>query len=205
MDFDESLRGVRAVIVLRAASYAAPRATVETLVAADLPIVEFTVTGAGALDAVEQARHVDGALVGAGSVTDSATATRCVDAGAEFVVSPVTATDVAETGVDVPVVLAGFTPTEVWTAWTATHRPVKVFPASVGGPDHLRAIAGPLPQIPLMPSGGVDTGNAADYLAAGAVAVNVGSAVAPSGELEAGDTDEIARRAARLRAVVDRQ
>ncbi|MDP8931499.1 MAG: bifunctional 4-hydroxy-2-oxoglutarate aldolase/2-dehydro-3-deoxy-phosphogluconate aldolase [Actinomycetota bacterium] len=203
MDFDQAIRRHRAVVVLRAARYSDPRRVVETLVEAGLPVVEFTLTGENALVSVEQATRVPGALVGAGSVLNTSAARRCVDAGAAFLVSPVAAVEVAAMKPGIAVVLAGFTPTEILTAWNATRHAVKLFPASTGGPDHLRAIAAPLPEVPLMPSGGVGPGNVGDYLAAGAVAINVGSAVAPSQTLEAGDTDDLRRRARNLRAVLD--
>jgi 2-dehydro-3-deoxyphosphogluconate aldolase/(4S)-4-hydroxy-2-oxoglutarate aldolase len=101
------------------------------------------------------------------------------------------------------VIHAGLTPSEVWDAWQLTGMPVKVFPASIGGPDYLRSLAGPMPQVPLMPSGGVDADNVAAFLEAGAVAVNVGGSLCSPAALEQGDLDTIASRADTLRRAID--
>lgn len=145
MDLDEELHRVRAIIVLRAARYVGPQDVVGALVGEGFPIVEFTLTGGNALDAIEQTAETPGAVVGAGSVTTVPDAQRCIDAGARFLVSPVTAVELADLRAQVPVLLAGFTPSEIHAAWVATGSPVKLFPASSGGIGHLRAIAGPLP------------------------------------------------------------
>lgn len=203
MELSQVIADVGVVVVLRADHYTEPAGIARTLVDAGLPAVEFTLTGANALDAIAAASTVDGAVVGAGSVLDVSAARRCTDAGAAFVVSPVTATEITVAQFALPIVLAGFSPTEVLAAWHHTGQTVKLFPASTGGPGHLKAVLSPLPEVPIMPSGGVDAGNVADYFAAGAAAVNVGSAVAPSTALETGDLDELRRRAEGLRAAVD--
>jgi 2-dehydro-3-deoxyphosphogluconate aldolase/(4S)-4-hydroxy-2-oxoglutarate aldolase len=102
-----------------------------------------------------------------------------------------------------PVLLGGRTPTELYRAWTLTGAPVKLFPAQLDGPGYVRALRGPMPDLALLPSGGIDAGNAGEYLRAGAVAVNVGGALCPPDLLVAGDADELTRRARDLRAALD--
>lgn len=204
LDLDAAIDDVGAVVVLRAPRYADPVGVVRTLVGAGLPLIEFTLTGDNALEAITEACDVDGAIVGVGSVIDVVAANAAVEAGAAFVVSPVGALEVAQADVGAPVVLAGFTPTEVLAAWNATGRTVKLFPAASGGPGHVSSVLGPLPQVRVMVSGGVDEESLGDYLAAGAVAVNVGSAVAPAQVLRDGDFEELERRARRFRDALDR-
>lgn len=197
------LRRERAVAVVRAPHYAHGALIAAALARSGVSIVEFTLTGDNALDAITQARGETDAIVGAGSVVDSASARRAVDAGAQFVVCPAGVRGVVGTEVSVPVLLAGFTSTEVLAAHELTGAPVKVFPASVGGPSYLRALSAPLPQVDLMPSGGVDVSNAADYLRAGAVAVNIGGSLCPVEAVTSGDADTLTRRAKDLRAAID--
>lgn len=204
-DFVDRLRRRRVVAVLRAPTYGDGRTITSALASGGIDLVEFTLTGSNALKAIEQAATVDGALVGAGSVLSADDARRAVDAGAQFLVCPARIREVVEAvdGLDVPVVLAGLTPSEVLEAHGLTGGPVKLFPAGLGGPSYVRSVAAPLPGIPLMPSGGVDTGNIADYLTAGAVAVNVGSSLCPVAALEAADAEVLESRARRLRDAVD--
>ena len=101
-------------------------------------------------------------------------------------------------------VLGAFTPTEILEAYRLTGGPVKLFPSSIGGVAYLRAVAAPMPHVPLMPSGGVDETNLGEFLAAGAVAVNLGSSLCPVAAVTNGDADELERRAVRAhRAVVE--
>ncbi len=192
----------RVVAVVRAGRYAAAADLARVLAEHELTVVEFTLTGENALDAVSEAREVEGVVVGAGTILSVDDARRALDAGAQFLVAPIGSPDLVAAAGATPVVLAGFTPSEVWEAWQATHSPVKVFPASVGGPGYLTALHGPMPDVPLLPSGGIDETNARDYLAAGAIAVNIGSALCPADALEQGDLDRIAERAAVVRAAV---
>ena len=133
-----------------------------------------------ALDALAAAvRHCDGSemVVGAGTVLTLEAARRAVDAGASFLVAPHLEPDVVEwaAGQGVPMFPGAATPTEVLGAWRAGAAAVKVFPASSLGPAFIRELRGPLPDIPLLPTGGVSVQNAADYIEAGAVAVGMGS------------------------------
>jgi len=201
--FGARLRQDRVVAVVRAPRYADGRIIADGLAAGGVSIVEFTLTGENALEAIEQARALEGVVVGAGSVLDAATARRAVEAGAQFVVSPARIPEVARAVSTVPVVLAGFTASEVLEAHRLTGSPVKLFPASLGGPAYVRALATPMPHLPLMPSGGVEASNAAGYLRAGAVAVNVGGKLCPVEAVASGDAAELTRRAAELRKALD--
>ena len=118
-------------------------------------------------------------LVGAGTILDAETARTVQLAGAEFLVTPTVDSGVIETAnrYGTPVATGAFTPTEALRAYEAGADFVKVFPAKTGGPDHVAALGGPLPQIPLVPTGGVGPENAGKYVEAGAVAVGVGSAI----------------------------
>lgn len=185
----------RIIAVLRASRVNRPLELVEGLARGGVAVIEFTLTAENALDAIREVRDTEGVVVGAGSVLDAEAAHAAIDAGARFLVSPVGMPEVVEAAGDVPVILAGYTPGEVWMSWRTTGEPVKLFPASVGGPAYLRSLRDPMPQVPLIPAGGVDSANAADYLQAGAVAVFVGGWLCPPAALVQGDGRELERRA----------
>ena len=135
----------------------------------------------------------DAALVGAGSVLDAATARAAILAGARFIFSPVLSVDVIEMAhrYDCVAVPGALTPTEILTAWSAGADVVKVFPATSVGPSYLKDIHGPLPQVKLTPTGGVDLTTAADWIKAGAVALGVGSALVRKDLISGGKWDEL--------------
>lgn len=193
-----ALEEMPVVAVARAPRYGDGLEIARGLVAGGIRVVEFTLTGAGALDAIERAREAEAAVVGAGSVTDLFSARRAIAAGAQFLVCPAHVAEVAELNSEVPVMLAGLTPTELLSAWRLTGMPVKLFPAELLGPEKLRAVLAPMPWLPLVPSGGIDESNAGAYLAAGALAVNVGSALCPPDALVAADREMLAGKAQRL-------
>ena len=143
--------------------------------------IEVTMTVPGAIDAIKEFKSVvkDEVLVGAGTVLDPETARAVILAGAEFVVSPTLNLEVIEVcrRYSKIVIPGTFTPTEILTAWEAGADIVKVFPATVGGPQYFRDIKGPLPQIRLMPTGGVNLENTPDFIRAGAVAVAAGTSL----------------------------
>ncbi|MFB6168066.1 MAG: bifunctional 4-hydroxy-2-oxoglutarate aldolase/2-dehydro-3-deoxy-phosphogluconate aldolase [Haloferacaceae archaeon] len=181
--------------------------TARALARGGVGAVELTADAPGAVDALGAVRTDltdDEVLVGAGTVMDAATASRAVDAGADFVVAPHLDTATVETCNRYGVVcLPGvLTPTEAVRAVEAGADGVKVFPAATVGPDHLAALKGPLPQIPLVPTGGVDTENAGDYLAAGATAVGAGSALVDADAAASGDFDAVETRAREFVAAV---
>jgi 2-dehydro-3-deoxyphosphogluconate aldolase/(4S)-4-hydroxy-2-oxoglutarate aldolase len=143
--------------------------------------IEVTMTVPGAVDAIKEFKSIvkDKVLVGAGTVLDPETARAVILAGAEFVVSPTLNLGVIEVcrRYSKIVIPGTFTPTEILTAWEAGADIVKVFPATLGGPQYLRDIRGPLPQIRLMPTGGVNLENTPDFIRAGAVAVAAGTSL----------------------------
>lgn len=144
-----------------------------------ITVVEITMTVPNALEVLRRVRESmgDKLLLGAGTVLDPETARAALLAGAEYLVAPTVNTDVIRLcqRYDKIIMPGGFTPTEILTAWEAGADIVKVFPADVGGPGFLKAIHGPLPQIRLMPTGGVDLDTAKSFLDAGACCLGVGS------------------------------
>jgi len=142
-----------------------------------LNCVEITMTTPGALRAIEEtSEELTGVIMGAGTVLDATTARQAILAGAKFLVTPTVELDVIETArrYGVVVIAGAMTPTEILTAWEAGADMVKVFPASVLGPSYLKAVRGPLPQIQLVPTGGITADNAGDFIKAGAVMVCAG-------------------------------
>jgi 2-dehydro-3-deoxyphosphogluconate aldolase/(4S)-4-hydroxy-2-oxoglutarate aldolase len=151
----------------------------EVLAEVGVPAFEVTLQGPAALDAIRALRASLGErlLIGAGTVLDVEGAAAALDAGATFLVMPVTDARVIAWGAEraVPVFPGALSPTEVLTAWRAGASAIKLFPSSVGGAALLRELRGPFPDIPLMPTGGVTADNARSLIDAGAVAVGVGS------------------------------
>lgn len=203
MDLNAELLADRAVVVVRAPRIDEPLRLADVLRRAGVGLLEITLTVANAFAVIAELA-ASGAAVGAGTVLTTPDAEAAIAQGARFVVTPGfpgEALDVArEAGV--PVLAGAFTPTEALAAWRAGAAAVKLFPAETGGPQHLRNLRGPLPQIPFVPSGGVDATNAAAYLEAGAMAVSCGSSVVPAAALAAGAWDEVGRRAADLVSVL---
>jgi 2-dehydro-3-deoxyphosphogluconate aldolase/(4S)-4-hydroxy-2-oxoglutarate aldolase len=174
------LREVGIIPVIRARSADAAVAVVEALLQAGLTVAEITMTVPNAIDAIGAVakRFPGSVLVGAGTVTDAETARRAVDAGAEFIVTPCLVPEVIDAAhrVDVAVLPGALTPGEVFEAFRLGGDMVKVFPVqSVGGAAYLRALRGPFPDIPLVPTGGVTLENIAEMFEAGAAAVGVGT------------------------------
>src|SRR5205814_6297705 len=158
-------------------------------------VAEITLTVPDALDVLRQARRELGGrvLLGAGTVLDPETARAALLAGAEFVVAPTVNLDVIRLcrRYDKLVMPGAFTPTEVLAAWEAGADVVKVFPADVVGPAFFRALRGPLPQVKLMPTGGVDLTTAAEFLKAGAVCLGVGGQLVDAKVVAARQFDRI--------------
>jgi 2-dehydro-3-deoxyphosphogluconate aldolase/(4S)-4-hydroxy-2-oxoglutarate aldolase len=200
-DTATALSELRAVAVLRLESAERLRRVVDALVEGGIRAVEVTMTTKGALEALSTLG--DNALVGAGTVLDAETARMAISAGARFVVSPTFSPDVIRMchRYDVLAIPGAFTPTEITSAWEAGADIVKIFPGGLLGPAYLRDLLAPLPHLRLMPTGGVTLDNAADFIAAGAVAVGVGGALVPR-NVEGYAT--ITDRARRLAAAVAR-
>jgi 2-dehydro-3-deoxyphosphogluconate aldolase / (4S)-4-hydroxy-2-oxoglutarate aldolase len=169
-------------------------------------VAEITMTVPDALEVVRQVRRAlgDRVLLGAGTVLDAETARAALLAGAEFLVAPTLNLDVIRLcrRYDKLVMPGCFTPTEVLTAWEAGADVVKVFPADVVGPAYFKALRGPLPQVRLMPTGGVDLTTAAEFLRAGACCLGVGGQLVEPKAVAAGDFDRIRDLARQYRNVV---
>jgi 2-dehydro-3-deoxyphosphogluconate aldolase/(4S)-4-hydroxy-2-oxoglutarate aldolase len=183
MKKEEVLRRIQEIgllPVLRANSVDQALALAAAIEAGGVTALEVTMTVPGALEVIRQlVRETNGRiLIGAGTVLDPETARACMLAGAEFIVSPSLNLKTIEIcrRYSVPVMPGALTPTEVVTAWEAGADVVKVFPCSaLGGASYLKALKGPLPQIELIPTGGVSLATAAEFLTAGAFALGVGS------------------------------
>jgi 2-dehydro-3-deoxyphosphogluconate aldolase/(4S)-4-hydroxy-2-oxoglutarate aldolase len=164
------------------------------LLAGGVDCIEITMTTPNALDVIRQCRQtVPGAMIGVGSVLNAATASAAVEAGAQFVVSPVFVPGVVAKAheLDVPVVPGCFTPTEILSATNAGADLVKVFPAGIFGPEFIKAVLAPMPHLKLTPTGGVDLTTAAAWIAAGAKTLGVGTALVTKKALAEGDFGQI--------------
>lgn len=195
------------VAILRASSADRFADVIDVLADAGIRAVELTFTTPDVLAALEaaSAAHGDGLAIGAGTVMTPDEARRAVDAGAGYLISPSVGLDVIEEGkrLGVPVLPGALTPTEIVTAHRAGATMVKVFPCgSLGGPSYIKALRGPLPGIPLVPTGGVALDSAVAYLEAGAAAVGIGSPLQGDAADEQGDLDALRDRARRLVADV---
>jgi 2-dehydro-3-deoxyphosphogluconate aldolase/(4S)-4-hydroxy-2-oxoglutarate aldolase len=194
------------VAVVRLDDAARLRSVVEALDAGHVHVVEIALTTPGALEALATLSEALGSrvLLGAGTVLDAETARLAVLAGARFVVAPTFRPAVVETcrRYDAVAIPGALTPTEVLTAWESGADLVKVFPARALGPSYLRELAGPLPQVRLLATGGVTVENAGAFLAAGAVAVGVGGALVEREAVARGDFAHITSQAARLTSAV---
>lgn len=175
----ETIRDVGIIPVIRAPNADAAFAVAEALIGAGLAIAEVTMTVPGAIDVIGSIakRFGDRVLVGAGTVTDVETAKRAIGEGAQFIVTPCLIPDVisATRKANVAMLPGALTPTEVFEAHKIGGDMVKVFPVGVGGALYVRALRGPFPKIPLVPTGGVTLDNVRDMFDAGATAVGVGS------------------------------
>ncbi|HEX3659472.1 MAG TPA: bifunctional 4-hydroxy-2-oxoglutarate aldolase/2-dehydro-3-deoxy-phosphogluconate aldolase [Pirellulales bacterium] len=178
----------------------------EALVAGGVDVLEVTFTVPQAHRVLEQvaARLGDRVLLGAGTVLDTETARIALLAGAQFIVSPVVNTEVIQLcrRYDKLVMPGALTPTEILAAWQAGADIVKVFPSDITGPAYLKAVHGPLPQIRLMPTGGVNLQTAADFLKAGACALGIGSSLVEPAAVAGGDFERIRTLAAQYVKIV---
>jgi 2-dehydro-3-deoxyphosphogluconate aldolase/(4S)-4-hydroxy-2-oxoglutarate aldolase len=190
------------VAVIRMKDPARLRAVVDAMAEGGVRALEVTMTVPRAVEMIGELAPTlpEGFLLGAGTVIDGATAHAVIDAGASFVVSPVFRPDVIAAchERDVPVMPGCFSPTEILAAHDSGADIVKVFPATMLGPQFIRDVRAPLPQVKLMPTGGVTLDNAGDWIRAGAVAVGVGSALVDAKAIESGRYDVITANARRL-------
>ena len=187
------------VAVIRLKDPAKLRAVVDAIAAGGVRALEVTMTVPGAVGLIRELAPTlpDGFLLGAGTVTDVATARAVIDAGASFVVSPVFKPEVVAAchERDVAAMPGCFSPTEILAAYESGADIVKVFPATALGPQFIRDVRGPLPQVKLMPTGGVTLENAGDWIRAGAVAVGLGSALVDARAIEGDHWDVITANA----------
>jgi len=193
--------------VIRAHSADAAVAVVESLLQAGLTVAEITMTVPNAIDAIGAvAKRFSGkVLVGAGTVTDPRTARKTIDAGASFIVTPCLIPEVVDAAhrAGVAVIAGALTPGEVFEAFRLGGDLVKVFPVqSVGGAAYLRALRGPFPDIPLVPTGGVTLENIGEMFIAGAAAVGVGTELISKDALARGDYAAIGALATEFLAAV---
>jgi 2-dehydro-3-deoxyphosphogluconate aldolase/(4S)-4-hydroxy-2-oxoglutarate aldolase len=187
----------RALTVVRAPAIPDAVALAKALSDGGIRAVELTFTTPDVLTHVAGAAQA-GYLVGVGTVLTGDQAKQAIDAGARFLVTPGVRPDVAAVAseFEIPVLIGALTPTEVQAAVDLGAAAVKIFPAKAFGPGYLKDLHGPYPQVPLIPSGGVNAGNAAAFLQAGALAVTAGTDVVPPALVAAGSFDDIRARAA---------
>lgn len=202
----ERIRQSGCVAVVRAKSSEQLIDVARALAEGGIVAIEITMTTPNALAVIEQVSVTmgDEVITGVGSVLDGETARAAILAGAQFVVGPTLSLDMIQMShrYDKVCVPGAYTPTEILAAWTAGADVVKVFPASVGGPAYFKAVKGPLPQVRLTPTGGVNLKTAGEFIRAGAEFLGVGGDLVSGDALAKGDMDFIRTRAAEYVAAV---
>jgi len=188
------------VPVIRASSAEEARFAADCVAKGGVPIVEITMTVPGAVEVIrELAKSMPRVLVGAGTVLKEGSVRQCADAGAQFLVTPGfnAPTVAAARELDLLIMVGALTPSEIMAASDSGADFIKVFPCgSMGGPKYIQALRGPFPQVPFVPTGGVNVETAADYIRAGAVALGVGGEMISKDALKARDGDVISKLAA---------
>lgn len=189
--------GIIAVVRARNAEQVVPLS--EALLAGGVIAIEITLTTPNAFAAIREARarFANRALIGVGTVLDAAACRAALEAGAEFVVTPICRTELVSLAhaADRPIMLGAFSPTEAQLAHEAGADFIKVFPADTLGPGYIKALRAPLPHLRIVPTGGVELHNVRDFLQAGCAALGVGSALVSAQLLQAADWQELTRRA----------
>jgi len=192
------------IAVIRAASPEEAVRAAGALLAGGIPAVELTFSTPGAVEALAEVRrrHGDDVLIGAGTIREPAQAEAAARAGAAFLVSAHLRHDIlaAMIATGLPVAPGVFTPSEVTQALDAGARVVKLFPASTGGPRHLRALRGPFPELRVIPTGGIGISDLPAWFDAGALAVGIGGELTPRALMADGQWDEITRLAGQFAA-----
>lgn len=196
------------VPVVRASTSQQALLAAEAVCAGGIPVVEITMTVPGAVEVIAQLVRTLGndVLIGAGTVLDADAARECISAGAQFVVSPGFDRDTIEfvCQEDKLMMAGALTPTEVVASWKAGADFVKIFPCgSVGGPKYIRALRGPFPQIPFVPTGGVNLETAGDFIRAGSAALGVGGELVGAETLKAGGASRITENARKFLELVN--
>lgn len=191
----------RVIAILRADSSTNLLPVARVLAEEGISCIEVTLTTPHVLDAIAElaASLPGGVAIGAGTVTTPEQVRDVAAAGAQFIVSPCTSERVLGMSreLNLPSYPGALTPTEIFDAWQLGASAVKLFPASSVGPEYLRAIAGPLPQVPLIPTGGISLGSVAEFLSAGALAVGLGGPLIGD-SLSGGSLEQLRARARRL-------
>jgi 2-dehydro-3-deoxyphosphogluconate aldolase/(4S)-4-hydroxy-2-oxoglutarate aldolase len=195
------------VPVVRASSSREARIAAEAVCKGGIPIVEITMTVPGAIEVIRELTKSAGSeiLIGAGTVLNADDARRCLDAGAQFLVSPGFNRATVEFATrESKLIMAGaLTPTEIIEAWTAGSDFVKVFPCGqVGGAKYIKALKGPLPQVPLVPTGGVNLSTAAEFIEAGAAALGIGGELVQAEALKSNKPELIVETARKFLEIV---
>ena len=189
------LLALRVIPVLRLGTRREAETAIDCLIEAGFQTVELTLTTPGAIELIGSLHRSSNAdfLVGAGTILDLASAQACLDAGADYLVSPCLVPGMAAlaNGAGRIALTGAFTPAEVLAAWRDGAAVVKVFPASTGGPSHLGALHAVYPDIALCPTGGVSSSNMLDYFKAGAAVVGIGNNVIDQKALAAGDRNAV--------------
>jgi len=203
----QQIRDIGIVPVVRATSADEAMRAIDAIREGGISVLEITMTVPGAIGVIEQCAKAYGkdALIGAGTVLDADTARACILAGAQFVVSPALNLDTIACcrRYGVAIMPGALTPTEVVTAWTAGADFVKVFPAgAMGGASYLKALKAPLPQIELVPTGGVSLKTAADFIKAGASALGVGADLVDVKAIRDGQASVVTERAKQFVEIV---
>lgn len=203
----QQIRDTGVIPVVRATSADEAMLAIDAIREGGISVLEITMTVPGAIKVIEEVskRYGNDALVGAGTVLDPEIAEACVSSGAQFVVSPALNMETIECcrRLDVAVMPGALTPTEVVQAWNAGADFVKVFPAgAVGGASYLKALKAPLPQIELIPTGGVSLKTAADFIRAGAAALGVGADLVDIKAIREGNSAIITERAKQYLEIV---
>jgi 2-dehydro-3-deoxyphosphogluconate aldolase/(4S)-4-hydroxy-2-oxoglutarate aldolase len=206
----EVLKHIRAtglIPVIRAETAELALRAVAAIKAGGVDVLEVTMTVPGAIEVIEQLNAAFGSevLIGAGTVLDPETAERCIKAGAQFIVSPALNEETIAfcRSQEVAVFPGALTPTEVVRAWNAGADAVKIFPAgALGGASYLKALKAPLPQVELVPTGGVSLKTAADFIRAGAMALGVGADLVDTKALREGHDEIVTERARQYLEVV---
>jgi 2-dehydro-3-deoxyphosphogluconate aldolase/(4S)-4-hydroxy-2-oxoglutarate aldolase len=202
-DVCRRIEGIGVVPVVRLSSARSALHAVDALVQGGIGVIEITLTVPDAISVIRElsARFGDSVLVGAGTVLSPTDVERAVQAGARFIVSPGLDPEIVRAAheLDVPAMPGVLTPTDIMAATRSGADWVKIFPCSaLGGTRYLRALRGPFPDLKLMPTGGVSLATAAEYIAAGAVAVGIGSELLDPKEIEAGQYASLSARARSL-------
>lgn len=202
----KALKEIGLVPVLRAESVEKALALAEAIAAGGVTVLEVTMTVPGAIQVMRKlAESRPDILIGAGTVLDAETARMCILEGAKFVVSPALNVKTIEMchRYSIAVLPGALTPTEIVTAWEAGADVVKVFPCSaLGGAKYLTTLKGPLPHIDLIPTGGVSLATAAEFLAAGAFALGVGSDLVDAKAMAAGKPEVVTETAKKYLQIV---